>query len=139
MLNMRWTLSAGLLAAALVATTQQAGAQSPSYRGAFTLPFEARFGNVVLEPGHYVVSSLDGAKGIRITGDRKAVSILSAGYDIEPETAKGKLILVEVNGMYALQTFESGSMGRSLHFIVGKSRGNVESAGIKQTVEVGLQ
>jgi hypothetical protein len=139
MLNMKWTLSAGLLAAALAVTAPQAGAQSPTYRGSFTLPFEARFGNVVLEPGKYSVSTLDGAKGLRITGDTKTVSILSAGYDIKPETANGKLVLVDVNGMYALQTFESGSLGKTLHFVVGKSRGNVESATVKQTVEVGLQ
>ena len=70
MLNMKWTMSAVMLAAAFAGTAPQASAQSQHYRGAFTLEFEARFGKVVLPPGTYTVSTLEGAKGIRITGER---------------------------------------------------------------------
>ena len=50
------------------------------------------------------------------------------------------MILVDSNGTYTLQRFESGTMGKALNFIVPKSpRGTVERASIKQTVEVGLQ
>jgi hypothetical protein len=141
MLNMNWTLSAVILAAAFAGTAQQANAQSENYRGTFKLDFEARFGNVVLEPGSYTVSTLQGAQGIRITGDKRSVSILAAGYDVKPGTEKAKLILVDSNGIYALESFESGAMGKELHFLVGKSpRGAVErAAAVKPTIEVGLQ
>jgi hypothetical protein len=140
MLNMKWTMSAMMLAAAFAGTASQACAQSEHYRGSFNLPFEARFGNVVLQPGSYSVSTLDGAKGIRITGDQGKVVILAAGYDVKAQTEKAKLILVDSNGMYALKSFESGAMGKELHFLVPKApRGAVERASVKQTVEVGLQ
>lgn len=141
MLNMKWTLSAVILAAAFAGTAPQANAQAVHYRGTFTLDFEARFGNTVLQPGNYTVSTLEGAQGIRITGDKAKVAILAAGYDVKPGTEKAKLILVDSNGMYALESFESGAMGKELHFLVGKShRGAVErAAAVKPTIEVGLQ
>jgi hypothetical protein len=141
MLNMKWTMSAMMLAAAFAGTASQACAQSEHYRGSFQLPFEARFGNVVLQPGSYSVSTLEGAKGIRITGDHARVAILAAGYDVKAENEKARMILVESNGMYALESFESGAMGKALHFLLPKTpRGAVErAAAVKPTVELGLQ
>jgi hypothetical protein len=139
MLNMNWTMSAVMLAAAFAGTAQQASAQSQNYRGKFTLPVEARFGNVVLEPGNYTVSTLEGAKGIRVTGETRSFSILARGYDRTPEGENGKLILVDTDGMYVLESFESGSMGKSLHFVVGKHSRGAERASVKPTIEVGMQ
>jgi hypothetical protein len=133
MLNMKWTLSVAMLAAAVVAS-----AQSPRYHGEFQLPFEARFGNVVLQPGSYTVSTLEGAKGIRITGDKGNVAILAAGYNVENGNEKARMILVDSNGTYALESFEARAT--SLHFLVVKTpRGAVERAAAKPAVEVGLQ
>ena len=135
MLNMKWTLSAVMLAASVVAS-----AQSQRYRGTFQLPFEARFGNVVLQPGSYTVSTLEGARGIRITGDKGKASILAAGYDLEPGNEKARMILVDAGGTYALQSFEARGMGVALQFLVVKTpRGAVERAATKPAVEVGLQ
>jgi hypothetical protein len=139
MLNMKWTMSAVMLAAAFAGTASQASAQS-HYRGTFELPFEARFGKVVLQPGSYTVSTLEGTKGIRIMGERGAVSILAAGYDLKSANEKAKMVLVESGGIYTLQSFESGSMGTSFNFIIEKNpRGSVERAAVKQTIEVGMQ
>ena len=136
MLNMKWTLSAVLLAGAFTASAQSA----EHYRGSFNLPVEARFGNVVLQPGSYTITTLEGAKGIRITGDQGKATLLAAGADRKPETHKAKIVLVESNGTYALESFESGSMGQTLHFLVTKPRGSVERAAVaKPTMEVGLQ
>jgi hypothetical protein len=140
MLNMKWTMSAAMLAAAFAGIAPQATAQSQHYRGTFELQVAARFGNVVLPPGSYTVSTLEGAKGIRITGENGKASILAAGYDVKPETENARMILVDSDGMYALQSFESGAMGKSLHFVVGKNRhGAVERAAAKPAIEVGLQ
>ena len=140
MLNMNWTLSAVMLAAAFAGTAPQASAQSQNYRGAFTLDFEARFGNTVLQPGHYSVSTLEGAKGIRITGENGNASILAAGYELKPGTDKARMTLVDANGMYVLRTFESGAMGKSLYFHTPKTpRGSVERAATRAAVEVGMQ
>jgi hypothetical protein len=141
MLNMKWTLGAAMLAATFAGIAPQASAQaSEHYRGKFELSFEARFGNVVLQPGSYTVSTLEGAKGIRITGDKRSVAILAAGYDVKPATENAKLILVDSNGMYALESFESGAMGKELHFFVAKNpRGTVERAAVKPTIEVAMK
>jgi hypothetical protein len=129
-----------MLAGALTGIAPQVSAQSAqAYRGAFNLPFEARFGNTVLQPGSYTVSTLEGAKGLRITGANGKASILAAGYDFRPGTKKARMILVDSNGMYALESFESGAMGEALHFVVVKPRGGVERASAKPAVEVGMQ
>jgi hypothetical protein len=136
MLNVKWTLTAAMLAAAITAS-----AQTASYRGSFQLPFEARFGKTVLEPGSYKISTLEGARGIRITGENKTVTILAAGTELKPGSDRAKMILVDSGGMYALERFESGSMQTELQFLVVKNpRGAVERASVvKPTVEVGLQ
>jgi hypothetical protein len=146
MLNMKLTLSAAILAATFAGTATQASAQTPQhYRGAFTLPFEARFGNAVLEPGSYTISTLEGARGVRITGEKTSVALLAAGSDAKPENGKARIILVDSNGMYALQTFESGTMGEALEFLVVKhprgaaERAAVKPAAAKPTIELGLQ
>ena len=139
MLKMKWTLGAAVLAAAVAVTAPQAGAQSPTYKGTFTLPVEARFGETVLQPGDYTVSSLGNVNGIRITGEAKSVSILSSGYDLTREGSKSKIVLVSTDNGYALRSFESEAMGRAMRFPVTKGK-NLERASAKQTtIELGLQ
>jgi hypothetical protein len=130
---MKWTLSAALLAAGVAA------AQSPSYKGTFTLPVEARFGNTTLEPGTYSISALGNAQGIRVTGDRQSVSVLSAAYDLTKEGDKSKIVLVSTDDGYALRSFESESMGRSMRFVVTKNKHAERASGKQTTIEVGLQ
>jgi hypothetical protein len=140
MLNMKLTLSAVMLAAGFAGSSSLAVAQSQNYRGTFELQVEARFGNVVLPPGNYTVSTIDGAKGLRITGEKGKASLLANGYDLRPGTEKARMILVDAGGMYTLQSFESGPMGKSLHFYVGKNpRGTSERAAARPAIEVGLQ
>jgi len=137
MLNMKWTLSAVMLAGAFAGI---ASAQSQSYRGAFDLQFEARFGNTVLPPGHYTVSTIDGAKGVQIVGESKTVSILSTGYDVKPQAEKATMVFVDAGGTYTLRSYQSGLMGKALYFSVGKTpRGTVERAAVRPPVEVGMQ
>jgi hypothetical protein len=142
MLNMKWTLSAAMLAGAFAGSVSQVYAQSENYRGSFTLPFEARVGNVILQPGTYTVKTLEGAHGVRITGDSGKASILAAGYEFNKGTEKPKLIFTDSNGMYSLESFDSGAAGQTLHFYQTKSRRGVERAAstpVKPNVEVGLQ
>src|SRR5450631_4057388 len=106
MFNMKSTMSAVILAAGLVGIAPHLAAQALNYHGTFTLPVEARFGNVVLQPGTYDVRTMEGAKGIRITGARKEVTILAARAEAQDETEKNKMVLVENNGVYTLQSFE---------------------------------
>jgi hypothetical protein len=139
MLNMKLTLSAVMLAAAFAGTSSLAVAQAQNYRGTFELQVEARFGKIVLPPGSYTVSTIEGAKGLRITGEKGNASLLAAGYDLRPGTEKARMILVDAGGMYTLQSFESGAMGKSLHFYVGKNPRGTERAASRPAIEVGLQ
>ena len=73
-------------------------------------------------------------------GDGGNVAILAAGYEAKPTTEKAKFILVDSNGMYTLQSFESGAMGKELHFVLPKSKGGaVERAAVKTTIEVAMK
>lgn len=136
MMNMKVTLGAMMLAAAFTASAQTQG-----YRGTFELSTEARVGKVILQPGSYTVSTLQGAKGIRISGENKSVAILAAGTDLMAANDKPKLVFVDSNGVYALQSFESGAIGQAYEFLVVKSpRGVERAAAVKPaTIEVGLQ
>lgn len=135
MLNMKVTLSAMMLAAAITASAQTQG-----YRGTFELSTEARVGKVILQPGSYTVSTLQGAKGIRISGESKSVAILAAGNDLAATNDRPKLVFVESNGVYTLQSFESGAMGQSYEFLVGKTPRMERASAVKPaTIEVGLQ
>jgi hypothetical protein len=141
MLNMKWTLSAVMLAGSFAGIAPHAVAQSQYYRATFKLPVEARFGEVLLPAGTYTISAIEGAKGLRIRGEKGNVAILATGYESKPATAKARLTLVDSDGTYALRSFESGAMGGEFQFRVAERNvfGSVERAAIRPAIEIGVQ
>ncbi len=91
-MNLQRKLKVGLLALAivLVAAAVPANAQQ-IYKATFTLPFEAQWGNTVVEPGDYSITVEDalGQKVIRLHGPRRSRDIRRPGHlrTILPTTA----------------------------------------------------
>lgn len=125
-MNLQKKLRFGLLAVAiaLVAATIPANAQQ-LYKATFTLPFEAQWGNTVMEPGHYTITleAALGQKLIRLHGPAE-LAIFAGPSSPESVVDNGKLTFVSVNGLYTLKSFTAGAIGKSFIFPVPRAKGN---------------
>jgi len=119
MSNMNWTLSAVMLAAAF-ADRHRRQARSRSTTVAHSRWNLKRVSAGGFAAGHLHRFDLGRSEGNPYHGPKGGVSILAAGYEMKPETGNAKLVLVDADGMYALQSFESGAMGKEFRFNVVK-------------------
>ena len=118
--KLRFGLLAGAAVAALFVTSLPANAQQ-LYKATFTLPFEAQWGNVVVEPGNYTITLEEalGQKLIRLHGPGD-LAMLAAPGEPAPFTDNGSLTFVNVNGVQVLSKFQPGLLGQSFMFAVPK-------------------
>jgi hypothetical protein len=126
-MNLQRKLKVGLLALAivLVAAAVPANAQQ-IYKATFTLPFEAQWGKTVIEPGQYTITVEDalGQKLIRVNGaETTALAMFANPSSPEPNGDNGKLVFVNVNGMYTLKAFSAAAIGETFFFPVHQARG----------------
>jgi hypothetical protein len=120
MFRIQYALGTMLLAAAfgVTANAQQA------YRGTFNLPFQTYWGGSVLEPGEYTVSIDGGTEGpsvLHVKGSSGTVTILTGPTELLNHLGRGRLVLANVNGVYAIQQFDAGAIGKSFSFHVPKA------------------
>jgi hypothetical protein len=137
-MNIQRKLKVGLLALAivLVAAAVPANAQQ-LYKATFTLPFEAQLGTTVVEPGAYTITVEDtfGLKVLRLHGGQGDLAIFAGPSNSEPYGDNGKLVFVNVNGLYTLKAFDAASIGKSFIFPMYKARGERAS---RQVITVGV-
>ena len=108
---------------ALVAGLGASQANAQDLRGTFTLPYQAHWGNIVLEPGQYVLRLSAGALTapvIHITGQGKNVMIL-APKSATAESERGYLRVENVGQTHVVREFNSGIGGQLFTFSVPKS------------------
>jgi hypothetical protein len=107
------------MSAAIPANAQQL------YKGAFTIPFETKWGNTVMEPGQYTITVEQalGQKLVRVHGPGE-LAMFGTPSTIEPDGANGKLTFVNINGLYTLKAFNAGTTGQSFIFAVPKAKGD---------------
>jgi hypothetical protein len=118
----RCAISFALLTAVLGGLALPAGAQS--YKGKFTLPYEAVWGTVVLQPGAYTVWSdaTVASPFLHIEGNGKTANILVEVADtMEPSFQNGKLEITDVNGTYVVTKLIATTAGREFFFAVPKA------------------
>jgi len=136
-MNLQRKLKVGLLALAIVlmAAAVPANAQQ-IYKATFTLPFEAQWGNTVVEPGEYTITVEEalGQKVIRLHGHGD-LAIFAGPANPEPLADNGKLVFVNVNGLHTLKAFTASAIGESFIFPIQKARGERAS---QQVTIVGL-
>jgi len=137
-MNLQRKLKVGLLALAivLVAAAVPANAQQV-YKATFNLPFEAQWGNTVVEPGDYTITVEEalGQKVIRLHGGQGDLAIFAGPVISEPMGDNGKLVFVNVKGLYTLKAFNAAAIGQSFIFPVQKARGERAS---QQVTTIGL-
>jgi hypothetical protein len=137
-MNLQRKLKVGLLALAIVLVTAAVPANAQQlYRATFTLPFEAQLGSTVVEPGDYSITVEDslGQKIIRLHGGHGDLAIFAGPANSEPYADNGKLVFVNVNGLYTLKAFDAAAIGESFIFPVYKARGERAS---RQVITVGV-
>jgi hypothetical protein len=127
-----------LALAALCLATSLASAQTSGFRGKFTLPFKARWGQVVLPPGNYTFSiasgydagdipfmiTLRGEKILTSRGESKAVLILPFGGSppslSDHPGGPNQLTASCWGEICRIRSLELGSFGLSLTYPVPK-------------------
>ena len=107
--------------AAVAGTTLMQGAE----QGKFHLPFEARWGQAVLEPGDYSINTPEPSLGVtqfRVI-DSKGKSLFELRSDMENQKSAERswLKLNNVNGEYVVREYSSGSSGRTYTFPVPRA------------------
>jgi hypothetical protein len=109
-------LAAYLGLAAVGASAQQA---------AFTLPVEAHWGHVVLEPGDYKVrfpSSVDTMRLIRVTGNGKTLNFLPQVTSVDRKYGdSGKLVLTHESNGYRVSSISKPDSDSAFAFPLPKS------------------
>jgi hypothetical protein len=124
-MNLQKMLKLSLLALAilLVASAVPANAQQ-IYKATFTMPFVAQWGNTVIEPGEYTITVEEalGQKLIRVHGAAD-LAVFAGLSSSEPYGDKGKLVFVNVDGLYTLRAFDAAAIGKSFTFPLHKSKG----------------
>jgi hypothetical protein len=122
MLRMKFAFGAVMLASALGVLSPRANAQE--YKGKFNLPSETYWGGTVLQPGEYMVWTEDarpGAAVLRVSGNGKIATALIGAVEFRTINGHGRIVLVDVGGIYALKEFDTGVLGKSFSFALPKA------------------
>jgi len=126
LMNLQSKLRFALLAVAiaLVPAAIPANAQQ-LYKGTFTIPFETKWGNTVMEPGQYTITVEQalGQKLVRVHGPAE-LAMFGTPSGIDPVGGNGQLTFVSINGLYTLKAFNAGATGQSFIFPVPKFKGD---------------
>jgi hypothetical protein len=109
-------------------TANLASAQE-AFKGSFTLPFEARWGTVVLPAGEYSFTLDRGVVGGRVTittEDRQAAGfVLNQGVYDRQTIDHSELILVRDGGNYTVRALRLEDRGLTLEYSVPMTEGQL--------------
>ena len=107
-----------------VATIGLSASQVSAQEATFNLPFKARWGAAVLDPGNYKLSAPDSVAGIRIFylhSDTKTQMAVPTIVSNELASGRSYLKLVNIDGTYYVQEYISGVTGRGFEFAIPKA------------------
>jgi hypothetical protein len=94
------------------------------YKGSFTLPFQARWGRVVLSPGEYSFTldhdSLAGKVTIQAESGRYVGVIMNQVFSDQQTVDRSELVLVRSGGTYAVRALRLEELGMTLEYSVPK-------------------
>lgn len=121
-LRFQHALGAMALLGATLAIAPLANA-SVTYRGTFHLSVETHWGAAVLAPGDYTISIENAAERagvLRVEGPNGAATILTSSVEARDISSSGRLVLANVNGVYAIRELDAGSAGKAYTFPLPK-------------------
>lgn len=104
---------------AAIAAVASAGVMQAQEQGTFHLPIEARWGQMVLEPGDYTIIqptvSLDQTQ-LRLQGAGKTVFEMPRITEFQRYSDSSYLKLKKIDGQYFVSEFDSGVTGKTYTF-----------------------
>jgi hypothetical protein len=128
--NLKLAMKVGFMALALCLAASQGKAQG-TYKGQFTLPFEARWGIAVLPPGDYTISlDLDISRApnyLLVRGEGKTAMIMANVADQKEISNHSQLTVVKTAAGYAVQTLDAGQAGLTLSYPVPENKRDREA------------
>ncbi len=119
----RWMLNLALIGTAFGLSVSCAAADQIC-KGSFVLPAEAYWGGTLLQPGEYnftVESDSFRTAIVYLKGEGMRKAILAGAMRSGPLSSDNHLTLMNVNGTYAVQSLNTGTLGKSYAFIIPKS------------------
>ena len=123
---------------AAIAAVACAGVMQAEEQGTFHLPVEARWGQVVLQPGDYTIiqpSASPDTTPLRLVGHGKMVFELPLVTEYRDYSESSYLKLAQVDGQYFVSKFESGVTSKTFTFPTPKA---TQRQVASRTVEQGL-
>ena len=121
-LRIQHALGAIALAGAALVMAPLASANQ-TYRGTFHLPVQTYWGGSVLAPGDYTVSiesATERTGVLHVEGPNGVATILTGPVEAREVSSNGRLILANVNGVYAIRELDAGSAGKAYTFALPK-------------------
>jgi hypothetical protein len=116
-------LSQLALAAMALCFSAGLGKAQDTYRGTFTLPFEAHWAGAVLPAGDYTISMRSAPPYLLfVRGEGKAVIILANGASEKPLSDNSKLIVVNNAGRETIASLDAGQIGLTFDYPMAKSK-----------------
>ena len=99
------------------------GEAQNAYQGKFTLPFEARWQNVVLPAGNYTISmpSATAPYTMFVRGGGKSVMILGISGNERAVSEKSELTLIKLGDSYVVRSLDAGQIGLDIDYSTGSS------------------
>jgi len=95
------------------------------YRGSFTLPVEARWGNVVLSPGEYSFTldngTISGIVSVRGETGRAVGYLRSEGISDRQSFDRSELVLVRSGENYTIRALRLADLGITMEYSVPKA------------------
>jgi len=123
---------------AAIAAVACAGVMQAEQQGTFHLPVEARWGQVVLQPGDYTIiqpSASPDTTPLRLVGNGKMVFELPLITEYRNYSESSYLKLAQVDGQYFVTRFESGVTSKTFTFPTPKA---IQRQVASRSVEQGL-
>jgi hypothetical protein len=118
-----------------------AQAQSPVYRGKFTLPYQVHWGTNVLQPGDYTITIQSSAMPIRASirkadGNGWGILVLSGVFRSAEPTRVNALLVGDKDGEPTVHSLSLADMGIVLIYDHSLAQESVQEARVSRTVPV---
>ncbi len=130
-MNLRKSIALSLSLATLSALTAAGASAATLTRGTFTLPAQAYWNDVLLQPGDYTLSISGEASGVRtiaLTGDGVDTRFLAPSIAGD-FTERSVLKMDQINGTYVVRELDAAPTHSTYHFGVSKSLKNQMARG----------
>jgi hypothetical protein len=102
--------------------------KSQTYRGTFTLPFEAHWAGATLPAGDYTISMPEAVQPflVYIRGERTSAIVFAQLFDTREASNDSSLTMTKIRGNEAITELRAGQLGMTFGYAVSKTKAKAE-------------